>query len=41
MQEQKKNLIDGLLGEQKKAFAQWGEKNLSELFKPIENRDSE
>ena len=36
MQERKKGLIDGLLGDQKEALAQWGAADLDNLFKPLE-----
>jgi SNF2 family DNA or RNA helicase len=36
MQERKKDLIDGLLGDQKKALAKWNEADLDELFRPLE-----
>jgi SNF2 family DNA or RNA helicase len=35
MQARKKDLIDGLLGDQKKALAKWNEQDLAELFKPL------
>lgn len=35
MQERKKGLIDGLLGDQKDALKKWGEEELEELFKPM------
>jgi len=36
MQERKKGLIEGLLGDQKEALAKWGEADLDNLFKPLE-----
>ena len=36
LQERKKDLIDGLLGDQKKALAKWNEADLDELFQPLE-----
>ena len=36
MQERKKDLIDGLLGDQKEALSKWGEDDLENLFKPLE-----
>lgn len=35
MQERKKGLIDGLLGDQKEALKKWNESDLEDLFKPI------
>ncbi|VGO13794.1 hypothetical protein PDESU_02351 [Pontiella desulfatans] len=37
MQERKRGLIDGLLGDQKEALAKWGEADLDDLFKPLES----
>ncbi len=36
LQEKKRGLIDGLLGEQKDVLAKWGEDDLDDLFKPLE-----
>jgi len=36
MQEKKRDLIDGLLGDQKDVLARWGEEDLGHLFKPLE-----
>jgi SNF2 family DNA or RNA helicase len=36
MQERKKDLIDGLLGDQKDALKKWSEEDLEDLFKPID-----
>jgi SNF2 family DNA or RNA helicase len=36
MQERKKDLIDGLLGDQKKALAKWSENDLDNLFRPLD-----
>ncbi|MDF7809205.1 DEAD/DEAH box helicase [Pontiellaceae bacterium B12219] len=35
MQERKKGLLDGVLGDQKEALKKWDEADLEELFKPI------
>ncbi|MEI6892185.1 MAG: DEAD/DEAH box helicase [Pontiella sp.] len=35
MQERKKGLIEGLLGDQKEALRKWDEEDLEDLFKPI------
>lgn len=35
MQERKKGLIDGILGDQKEALKKWSENDLEDLFKPI------
>ncbi|QHI70860.1 DEAD/DEAH box helicase family protein [Tichowtungia aerotolerans] len=36
MQERKKDLIDGLLGDQKDALAKWNENDLNDLFRPLQ-----
>lgn len=36
MQEKKRDLIDGLLGDQKDALAKWGEADLDDLFRPLD-----
>ena len=41
MQEKKKDLIDGLLGEQKKALAKWSEKDVAAFFAPLDNAAGE
>ena len=40
MQEKKRGLIDGLLGDQKEALSKWGEADLENLFKPMEAEES-